>query len=1701
MNRFLLSSASRRAATSAVLAASIAIASATSDTWVGTTDTTWATTTNWAGGNVPGTGDTATFNTAGNGNTWIDLGAGVTVATILFDTADAAAYTIGAGGAGVQTLTLNDTGGVTINSTVANNQLVDANIVLGSAAAGTTSVTNYTTGAAGKNITFTGTIQGGTDGTAGIKTVNASILSGGSVTFTNAITPGGATGVNLIHPGTANNDQTHTGALTLSGDVTSTLNTLRATGGGTVVVDGQTVTVAAQSNYGATTSYGKFRLQSGSAAFNGGIQSATSSGALAGSDGMAFIVNGGTFSASFVALGRARNMGTGYFTTAQTLGTDGFQVNGGTASTTGNVTIGGSNSSAVGQVTGTGSLTVGGTFILGQNASSGRTNFFQVTGGTLTVNDTASGINIGRGTSTIASKGQLLLTGGTTTAAKITFGLSGGLAGSSGNLTLNGETAALYVGSGGIVKAATNTFTEVINLTAGTLGAQADWSSPLAMNLAGAGVAIKAADASDVAANIALSGTLSGSNGLTKAGAGTLALSGTNTFTGTVTLNGGTLSVTSDAGLGDAANAIAIPTTTSTLAAVGAVTTARAITVGAGVEATFAGLAATDGLTITGTVGGDGGVAVAGQGMVTLAAANTYAGNTTVQSGTLVAANTTDSATSTGAVNVAAGALGGDGSVGGAVTVAAGGGLRPGAVTPSSSAVGDLATGPLTLAGGSLLYTEFASAASYDVVSVGGNLQTSGASPANPVWVDLRVVNSAGKWTTPGTYAIIQYAGSFTGNANDLFEVTPDSVQAGLTYTFASTGNAITLTIAGQAPGQWKVDADGNWSTAANWEGSVPNSTGATAILGPVITAGRLVTVDAPVTVGELVLNNANPYTVGGTATLSLDATTGAAAVNVLTGDHVIAAPLGLVDPTNLAFSSATDSLTLGGTVSGGGGLAKSTAGDLVLSGSNTFTGGIDFTQGTLTFANGGLGQGTYLSLADATLVWAAGNIQDISNRAVVVGGTSVTFNTNGNDVTLMNPIGESGTGMMVKAGAGTLTLGEAATHTGGTTISEGTLQLGIGGATGGVVGDITDNATLAVNLEGGASLPNRVTGTGSLVHAGSGALTLPLLAAANTFSGTTTVLYAGSTLVLEDALALQNSTWATAADGGTLGFGTLAAATLGGLAGDQGIVLENTLPGAVALSAGNNNQDTTYAGALSGAGSLAKVGTGRLTLTGTSAYTGATNTNAGVLEIAAGGSLATGAANAGTAGLLLVNGGSLTASAQSDFNGGGANGIHVDAGTAAFNGGLRSRDADGSLCVVNGGLLTTTNITLRRTNSFGNGADPTGPASTTSGLVVNGGELQASGALNIATSNSSASVLVNGGLATVAGAVNIGMSSNNRWSILEVRGGEFVSTEAVNGVVITQSDDDKAQFLVSGGTATAEKLTFGGAAAVTGTARLTVSSGSLYLGEGGMVGNGSVTAQVQFNGGTIGAKAAWATDLAVVLGGAATVKAASATDEAFAVALNGGISGTGSLTKTGAGTLTLGGTVAYTGNTTVEAGTLVVATNTAATFDDASTVTIAAGAVLNLPNAATDIVGSLVVNGTPLANGVYDAAHPATTGYLTGPGKIQVGLPGYAGWAATNAGGQAADLDYDNDGVKNGVEYFMGETGSTFTANPGIVDGKVTWPKSAEFTGSYAVETSPDLATWTPTTEGVTDTGTSVEFNFLPLDDGRRFVRLSVTP
>jgi autotransporter-associated beta strand protein len=116
-----------------------------------------------------------------------------------------------------------------------------------------------------------------------------------------------------------------------------------------------------------------------------------------------------------------------------------------------------------------------------------------------------------------------------------------------------------------------------------------------------------------------------------------------------------------------------------------------------------------------------------------------------------------------------------------------------------------------------------------------------------------------------------------------------------------------------------------------------------------------------------------------------------------------------------------------------------------------------------------------------------------------------------------------------------------------------------------------------------------------------------------NTFTGST--LVSAGTLGLGNTLALKNSVLDTSGSG-TLSFGTLSAATIGGLAGAGSLALLTANTRALAFSVGNNNANSTYSGAMQGVGSLIKIGSGTLLLTGNNTYSGTTAVNQGKLAV-----------------------------------------------------------------------------------------------------------------------------------------------------------------------------------------------------------------------------------------------------------------------------------------------------------------------------------------------------------------------------------------------------------------------------------------------------------------------------------------------------
>ena len=215
-----------------------------------------------------------------------------------------------------------------------------------------------------------------------------------------------------------------------------------------------------------------------------------------------------------------------------------------------------------------------------------------------------------------------------------------------------------------------------------------------------------------------------------------------------------------------------------------------------------------------------------------------------------------------------------------------------------------------------------------------------------------------------------------------------------------------------------------------------------------------------------------------------------------------------------------------------------------------------------------------------------------------------------------------------------------------------------------------------------------------------------------------------------------------------------------------------------------------------------------------------------------------------------------------------------------------------------------------------------------------------------------------------------------------------------------------------------------------------------------------------------------------------------------------------GGLSKQGPGTLKLLQASSYTGPTMVQGGTL--ACETAASVAP-TPLEIGAAAKVNLIYAGNQTIPSLKIGVNVKGPGVYgSSSSPAPLAnqddvHFAGTGTVTVGgATGFNNWASTNgATGQTPDQDHDKDGVQNGIEYFMGETGSTITAMPGLnATNTVAWPMSPTYNGTYEVQTSANLGNWANVVPRPLPTGGTLSYT-LPrgAPGGKSFVRLLVTP
>jgi len=497
----------------------------------------------------------------------------------------------------------------------------------------------WMTGNVGQNVTISGltlTLQGNTiNGTAGLGilmdnanaftlTINAPLKLGAAQTWRN-------NSGNLLTIG-AGGVNTNNKALTIDGSGNTTISGVISSNGSITKTGNGTLTLSGANTYGAGTT-----LSSGTLNINNAGSGGTSS-AIGTST---FTINGGTIDNTTsggitVSTTNAITLGAN-FTFG---GTQNLNLGTGAITNAGNrtITLNGTNST----------LTLGGTMTNTSNAVqtttvNGAGNTLSLGGYALSNNGTGR-IDIINGTGNVAITGAITNGGG---------GVGGLIYSGSGVLTLSGTntfTGVLTVQSGtlsvGTINNAStngvlgNSANAVILGGSGTTGTLeytgGTQSSTKTFIMATSGTGAFQIDSSGT--NLTLSGVIGGTGALSKTGAGTLTLSGTNAYTGATTISSGTLS------LGNGG-------TTGALSTISSITDNANFTINRS-------NAVTQGTDFSGSaIAGTGSFTQAGIGTTTLNAANTYSGGTTVSAGTLQLSGSGTLGSTNGALTVNGGTL------------------------------------------------------------------------------------------------------------------------------------------------------------------------------------------------------------------------------------------------------------------------------------------------------------------------------------------------------------------------------------------------------------------------------------------------------------------------------------------------------------------------------------------------------------------------------------------------------------------------------------------------------------------------------------------------------------------------------------------------------------------------------------------------------------------------------------------------------------------------------------------------------------------------------------------------------------------------------------------------------------------------------------------------------------------------------------
>jgi autotransporter-associated beta strand protein len=929
-------------------------------------------------------------------------------------------------------------------------------------------------------------------------------IGGNSFTLSGALTNNGSNVQSFSNAITLAAAQSITGAgsLSLGGNLSGAGTSLTKSGTGTLSLSGTTNAITGN----MILSAGRLNVTAGTTNFAGGFSNlantasttaiaSTSSGATLGWTG----ANGGNFGGAAGASGVLYNAGT-FNQSATTLNNAGIYL--------------GNSASSYGYLlnSGTATTTLGGRLWIAQaSAAAGATGVLDIKGGTVSVNPTGNftagqrleinddgnshatstsyaGVNVVNGTLTVGGTAQTNVNTGQneytsiniTGTGKFTAGTAGTDAGIGLSVTsIATNTATLAVANGGTLETSyiynNNALgTGIISIDNGTIRSIYNNSTGIIQGsntktyIQSGGATFDTNGYNTIVSNALLAPSGSGVNGITLGG----------TATGYV--GAPVVKISGGGGTGAAAVANFDPSTgtvtgiTVTSAGSGYTSTPTVTLVGGNGGSTGAGSGTA---TATASIAAvtSGGVTKTGTGTLTLTAANTYTGGTTINAGTLTY-GVANALADTGAINVNGGTfnLATFGDTVGAVTLTSGTiSGSTGVLTGSSYGVQSGAISGILGGSGGL------------AKSTGGTVTVSGVQ----AYTGATTVNG-GNLTLSGTGSINSSSGiTINGSGAKFVQTSSTAVSPNITLTQGTLDGTTTVGAVTVGAGTGGVVANGNGTTGKLTLGSLAFSGGGTVNLN--------------------LLGGASNTTEGldVTGAIQTSGTAGSIAVNVSP-----TSPLNLDTTYNLIKYGSYSSGTVADFIFGGnssrktGTFANDTTNNyitLTVSGDTPKWTGAD--DGNWVVGTTGANHNWQLVTAGTPTDYIEGDDVSFSDTAsskavnisaANVSPASTTFNNStGNDYTVSSTggYGIAGTGPLVKSGTGKVTITTVNSFTGVTTINNGTLQIGDGTTDGSIASSsgIADNGALIYNLVGARTYANVISGAGSLTKSGAGTLTL----------------------------------------------------------------------------------------------------------------------------------------------------------------------------------------------------------------------------------------------------------------------------------------------------------------------------------------------------------------------------------------------------------------------------------------------------------------------------------------------------------------------------------------------------------------------------------------------------------------------------------